>query len=173
LASSTRTALIAVVLGAGLLVGAGCGGDDGKTTSTAATAALSAPANTDQLGQAEPEIVTTPTATTGVPTRTEADAGDEEGIRVPAAFTLTDGTFSPGQITVPPQLPIAVTVTAKDGAAHKILFNTKPVVRVDIEAGGDGVGTARIPGQRKGTYTASIDGSAPAPALVAVDDAGP
>jgi len=172
LASSPRTALIAVVLGAGLLVGAGCGSDDGPTTSStpAVLTGVTTPAAATPTVTAEAGV---PTATTGVPTRTEADAGDEEGIRVPAAFTLADGTFSPGQITVPPQLPIAVTVTAKDGAAHKILFNTKPVVRVDIEAGGDGVGTARIPGQRKGTYTASIDGGAPAPALVAVDDAGP
>jgi hypothetical protein len=107
------------------------------------------------------------------PTATEPDAGDEEGIRVPASFVLDAGALTPPRITVPPTLPIAVTVKAKDGKAHKILFDTTPAVRVDIEAGGDGVGTARIPGQRKGTYAVNVDTEAPVPALVVADDAGP
>ena len=167
---SRRRTIVAAVLAAGLAVGAvGCGSDDDKTTSTDATAAVTAPDGDART--AEPTTTTSPAPTATAPATTEPDAGDEEGIRVPADFTLTDGTLSPGQITVPPQLPIAVTVKAADGAAHEIVFATTPPVTVSVPAGGDG--TARIPGQRKGTYTASIDGGAPAPALVAVDDAGP
>ena len=168
---SRRGTIVGVVLAAGLAVGAvGCGGDDDQTTFTDPTVSVETTAM-DQPGDAAPGTAPAPASTTTAPTATEPDAGDEEGIRVPADFTLTDGTLSPGQITVPPQLPIAVTVKAADGAAHEIVFATTPPVTVSVPAGGDG--TARIPGQRKGTYAASIDGGSPAPALVAVDDAGP
>lgn len=167
---SRRSGLVALILAAGLLAGAGCGGDDGATTSSTAAPAATAATTTDQLGVAEPEIVTGAT-TVPAATVTEPDAGDEEGIRVPADFTLADGALSPPQITVPPTLPIAVTVKAKDGQAHEVVFSTEPRVTVEVPAGG--AGTARIPGQRKGTYTANIDGGPAVPALVAIDDAGP
>lgn len=167
--SRAPLALLAVAV---LALGAGCGSDSGgektvfvDTTATVAGEATT-PAQTNQLGEAEPEIVTTTT-----PTTTEPDAGDEEGIRVPADFTLKGGALTPAQITVPPQLPIAVTVRAADGQAHELLFSTVPPVTVDVPAGAPG--TARIPGQRKGTYTVNVDGGPPRPALVAVDDAGP
>jgi len=170
---SRRRAIVAVVLAAGLAVGAvGCGGDDDTTTFTDPSVSVETTTATDQPGDAAAAGTTpAPAPTATAPATTEPDAGDEEGIRVPADFTLTDGTLSPGQITVPPQLPIAVTVKAADGAAHEIVFATTPPVTVSVPAGGEG--TARIPGQRKGTYTASIDGGPPAPTLVAVDDAGP
>lgn len=163
---------VAILLVAALALGSGCGSEPGdSTTPTAALAPapVTTPTQPDPLGEAEPEIVTTTApATTAT---AEPDAGDEEGIRVPADFTLEDGALTPGQITVPPQLPIAVTVRATDGKAHELLFSTTPPVTVDVPAGSPG--TARIPGQRKGVYTVNVDGGPPLPALVAVDDAGP
>ncbi len=163
--SRAPLALLAAALLA-LASGCGSGGETATRTATVAVTPPTTSTQTDALGVAEPEIITTTT-----PATTEPDAGDEEGIRVPADFTLQGGALTPAQITVPPQLPIAVTVRATDGQAHELLFSTVPPVTVDVPAGAPG--TARIPGQRKGTYTVNVDGGPARPALVAVDDAGP
>lgn len=164
---------LALLLVAALALGAGCGsssgGDDdgGRTVSGDPTTTVETSATTGQPGEPGPEIVTTTTPVT----TPEPDAGDEEGIRVPADFTLEGGALTPARITVPPQLPIAVTVKAADGQAHELLFSTVPPVTVEVPAGAPG--TALIPGQRQGTYAVNVDGGPARPALVAVDDAGP
>jgi hypothetical protein len=117
---------------------------------------------------------TTPTATTGVPKGggapdtggTPADseqqpggAGDEEGARVPAAFTLSGGAISPARITVPAFLAVEVALTAKDGA-QQVTISAPGGGTVDVASGA----TARrsLAGLKPGDYTVATAGGAKA-----------
>lgn len=127
---------LSVVLVAALLVG-GCGdtGDDqggtvGQTEATPAdTATATAPAEppvtiTEQAPAPAAPDTATATAPAPAPTSPEeapGGAGDEEGIRVTARFTVgTGGSLSPDGAQVPAFLNIAVVVDNTDSAAHRL-----------------------------------------------------
>lgn len=132
-------------------------------------AAAAAPA----AGAAAPAAsATTPPATTAAATVTTpaaAPGGDEEGIRVPAAFTVAPGRVTPAQITVPPFLRIELQLKSGDGAAHRFTLRTPTPVTVAVPA--SGVATQTVDGLEAGTYEIVVDDGAAAGRLTAADDA--
>jgi hypothetical protein len=113
--------------------------------------------------------VRVPTATTGVPpqggsggTTAPAEsqpggAGDEEAIRVPAAFAIRGTSASPSVVAVPAFLTIELRLTSRDGRPHDVaLRGARPVVTVNLAAGGTAV--KRLEGLRRGDYALVVDG---------------
>jgi hypothetical protein len=133
-----------------------------------------------------PPAGTNPTATTGVPPSggapdtggTSADseqapggAGDEEGARVPATFTLAGGAISPAWVTVPAFLAVEIALTAEDGA-QKVTIAAPGGGTVDVAPGT----TARrsLSGLKPGDYTVATAGGAKATLhVVSGGDPGP
>jgi hypothetical protein len=177
-----RAALALVLLAAVL---AGCGGGDGSPA--AATTAAPSPARTAPGTVAAPATVTAPAPTTTAPaatapqdTRTTGGAspesapggaGDEQPIRVPAAFSLTGDQVTPGKVTVPAFLPVELRFKAADGRAHDVLVRTPTPTRLSVPA--SGAATQVIDGLRAGLYLIVVDGKATNGALVVGGDAGP
>ena len=151
--STARRAIAAATLCA--VLGAwGCGGRKSAAgTASSTTTTTTTPATT----------ATAPTATAPrpppVPTATAPKGGPStsEPIRVPATFTLRAGRLTPGTITVPPFLAIAISVRNADSRPHAI------VVRADRAyslVAAPGRRAARmLPGQRAGSYPVLVDGA--------------
>lgn len=178
----------AVALGVAALAVAGCG-DDGATVaqeSTSAVPAATAPADvptTTTPPAAEPApstaesgtgTETVPTATTGAPTGEsgEGGAGDEEAIRVPAAFRVAaDGTVTPRTITVPAFLPVELSITAV-GEDRRVTIDAPGAGTFAVAAGG--TARKRVAGLKAGEYDVTVAGGGRATLRVTPGgDAGP
>jgi hypothetical protein len=140
---------------------AGCGGADVATPTTpeAATAAAPAPADTTTA----PVVPTTPapatpTTTAAAPTETMAGeaqaggAGDEQGTRVPAAFTAEGAALSPARITVAAFLPVRLSVRAA-GADQHVTVATPEGATLTVPAGT--TASRLLPGLPAGDYPVS------------------
>jgi hypothetical protein len=128
-----RAALSIAAVAALLLAGCGGDSDDGgepapSPPAPAETATATAPAEPpDQVvtvpeGEAPaPATVTAPAPAPTAPEEAPGGAGDEEGIQVPARFTLQPGgKLTPESAEVPAFLGIAVVVDNQDSAAHRL-----------------------------------------------------
>jgi hypothetical protein len=150
---------------------AGCGSDDdgdgngaGGTTPTRPLAsAPSAP----------------PPPTDGAPSSTAprdgaapADGG-EEPVRTPAEFVfLSGGRVDPPTITVPPFIPVEVTLVSRDGRTHALALDAGR--RYEFRVGPGGRSTGRLPGLRVGSYRLRPIGGGPGATLVVSNEpAGP
>ncbi|HEU4974982.1 MAG TPA: hypothetical protein VFT50_07805 [Baekduia sp.] len=186
--------LAAALAGAALLAAAaGCGGDDSTVAQPAAsapsaataTAPAGAPTTTTETPGASATTTTpaattpagtttAPTATTGLPTGGEdqpGGAGDEEPIRVPAAFRVEGGEIVPRRITLPAFLPVALAITAV-GGRHQVTVEAGDVGTLDVAEGG----TARrtLDGLKPGDYAIVADSGGRATLHVTPGgDAGP
>jgi hypothetical protein len=77
---------------------------------------------------------------------------------VPATFTLAAaGTLSPGQVSAPAFLAVAVRINSASSSAHTATIATPHPVHLQIPP--HGVGATTIPGLRAGTYAILIDGA--------------
>src|SRR5205085_8001261 len=129
-----------------------CGGGGGKSAAGTATATTTTPTTT----------ATAPTATAPrpppVPTATAPKGGPSasEPIRVPATFTLRAGRLTPGTITVPPFLAIAISVRNADSRPHTIVVRAARAYRLLATPGRRAART--LPGQRAGSYPVLVDG---------------
>lgn len=173
------------------LLSAGCG-DDAATVaqeSTSAVPAATTPAAVPTTTTTTPASGTTPapstaesgtgtetapTATTGQPTgeTVEGGAGDEEAIRVPAAFRVrADGTVTPEQITVPAFLPVEITITVA-GADRRVTVQAPGAGVFDVAGGG--TARKRLAGLKAGEYAVVVQGGGRATLRVTPGgDAGP
>jgi hypothetical protein len=181
LASSGR-GLAAAALTAAALLGAGCGGDDAGSTGAATTTPIETataippatvpPPATATATAPEPAPTATPppaaTTTAPSPENEPGGAGDEQPIRVPAAFTFADGGVTPAQVAVPAFLNIELVGLSRDGRPHTLSFRG---VEVRVPAGGRGAAT--VEGLRKGRYPVAIDGRAGAATIVSGAEPGP
>jgi hypothetical protein len=164
--------------------------DGGATTAPAPAATPTAPATVPTESAPTGTTTAAPTAgataTTPAPTGGAAapgddggaeaagpstPGGDEQGNRVPAAFTVSAARTSPPMITVPPFLGIELRVTSGDGAAHLLTLRVSPPVTVAVPA--SGTATRMASGLPAGTYKVDVDGRAGAATLRVADDAGP
>lgn len=114
--------LAAAVLAALVVTGCGDNADQSETTALTETTVVPVPTATTPTvtgaATTSPSTVTTSTEqTTGAG---ESDQGDEEGTRVPAAFTITGGgsAIRPPVITVPAFFPVELNLRASGGAAQ-------------------------------------------------------
>jgi hypothetical protein len=125
---------------------AGCGGSPSKDTASARTPAPTAAATATATPTAAPTVTATPTPTatataTVTPTATSgagtggAQAGDEEGIRVPVDVTVSADRIRAGIDHVAAFLPLRFTV-------HNTLDRELQVVIV--QSGGDGSAVGRV-----------------------------
>jgi hypothetical protein len=125
--------VVPVLVVAGALLAAGCGGSDepaldgGDPAVTQTATAPAAPPVEEQTVTEEvppPPATVTATAPTPAPTAPEeapGGAGDEEGIRVEARFTLdADGAMTPDGAQVPAFLDAALIVDNRDDEPHQL-----------------------------------------------------
>lgn len=167
----------AAILCIGILAGAGCGGTESVSSESQRTASPALTATTATVGTETQPTTTTPapappttSTTTPPPTSTEGTggasappesdpggAGDEEGVRVPAAFSVGAGDASPHSVSVPAFLRIELRVRSSDGEAHAVRLATVAGTALEVPAGG--TATRSVPGLAKGAYALLVDGS--------------
>jgi hypothetical protein len=82
-------------------------------------------------------------------------AGDEQGIRVPAVFTIQSGQLGPPSIAIPAFLRIAFTVRNGDGKAYVVAFRGHR-----LHVAPHGRSSVLMNGLRKGRYPVTVDGRA-------------
>jgi hypothetical protein len=171
---ASRRLIAAVAVGAAALAAAGCGGNDASssvTTTTPTVATVTTPTQVT-IPQTTPTATTPPAATATTPSTSPetqpGGAGDEGGMRVPAAFTFAAGGVTPTEVKVPAFFQIELVGIANDGKAHTLGFQGETI---DVPAGGRGQRT--FTGLRKGTYPVTIDGRAGAATIVSGAGAGP
>lgn len=148
------------------------GGSDEASTSTspAASVATSPTASVPDATQPPSDATQPGTAPVTPPTTTEPAAGDEERVRVPAAFVVRDGALDPRTITVPPFLAVELSVLSADGRSHRLMLRA-PTARPLTVAAGERA-AAQVAGLRAGRYVVELDGRA-AGAVVAGGEVGP
>jgi hypothetical protein len=169
---ASRAPILAAALSAAALALAGCGGDDASSTATTRPTTpattptqVTVPATTPTTTAPPPLTVTTPAQSQETQ---EGGAGDEGGMRVPAAFTFGAGGVTPSEVKVPAFFQIELVGISKDGRAHTLGFEG---ATIDVPAGGRGQRT--FTGLKKGTYPVTVDGRAGAASVVSGADAGP
>jgi hypothetical protein len=147
---------------------AGCGDDEqaGNTLPTVAVPAATAPAATvppvTATAPATTPTVTLPPSTAGGQPAPGAEdleggGGDEEGVRVPAQFTLDGSSATPQTVDVPAFLPVEVSFVAADRANHEVTIMVVPPVTIRV-VGAAKVTKRRLPGLKRGSYPLVIDG---------------
>lgn len=180
----------AAILCIGILAGAGCGG--GEKSASSETQRTASPALTATTATVGTETQTTATSTTPATTSTttppptstegtggaaappESDpggAGDEEGVRVPAAFSVGAGAASPRAVSVPAFLRIELRVKSSDGKPHTVRVAT--VAGSALEVPASGTATRSFSGLAKGTYALLVDGRDSGAVLRAGAEPGP
>ncbi|WP_354698625.1 hypothetical protein [Paraconexibacter sp. AEG42_29] len=141
-------------------------------TATAPQGTAAAPAATTGAPAADPA---TPSATAPAPPATTpagaagAPGGDEEGIRIPATFSVAPGRVTPAEVTVAPFLRVELRLSSGDGAAHRFTLRTPSPITVDVPA--TGLVTRTVDGLKPGSYEIAVDDGAAAGRLTAADDA--
>jgi hypothetical protein len=164
---SRRIGLVAAVLIVLSSTALACGGDD-EVTGPRSTPVATAPATTTATTPAPAATApaTGPVATTGVPpsggssggTTAPAEsqpggAGDEEAIRVPAAFTIAGGTTTPRTVSVPAFLAIELRLTSRDRQRHVVR-----VANTETELAAGATAVAEMDGLKRGDYPLLVDG---------------
>ena len=144
---------------------AGCGGSSSSSTSAATTptSTTSTSATTASASSsATPQTRTTTTSTTHT-TRTQSSAD----VRLPVTFVVRPGgRLVPPQIGVPGGLPVQLTVTSADGAAHHVVLQSPSPTMLSVPAGGRA--STRITGLKKGHYKITVDGKAAGELIIGV-----
>jgi hypothetical protein len=174
---SIRVALSALVLAL-----SACGGDapsssaPSSTATEGPTATETPPTATAPSAQDPPPDAPTPTPTS-TPTAAAGEdqpggGGDEAEARVPVAVTVgSDGTISPGTVSVPAFLALELQVRNRTASALRVSWDaSEPKGAFTVGVGK--VGTRRVAGLKRGTYFLSIDGAGTA-AVMAGAEPGP
>jgi hypothetical protein len=125
------------------------------TTSSAASTVTgsSAPSSTTS----SPTTATAPSGGAGI--TTSPPAAGSANARVPATFAIGGGgALSPRTVSAPAFVAVAVSVASRDHRRHQVLIRTPTQYPLIVPAGGRA--TASLPGQKAGSYTILVDGSA-------------
>jgi hypothetical protein len=143
---------------------AGCGGSSSSSTS-AATTPTSATSTSATAASATSTLTSTSqtqtTATSTTHTQSSAD------VRLPVTFVVRPGgKLAPPQIGVPSGLPVQLTVTSGDGAAHRVVLRSPSAATLRVPAGGRA--SIRITGLKKGHYKITVDGRAAGDLVIGV-----
>jgi hypothetical protein len=174
-------ALAAALAGVGAALGvAACGGGDeipstittnlpGAVATAATSSTGSAPATTPSA-PATTTAAATSTGTTATGESGAGGAGDEQGTRVPAVYTLRGGALSPKTVNVPAFLAAEVTVSSTDSRAHTVTVKVGKGYPLAVPSRGSG--TVRVPGQKGGRHPVLLDGK-PAATLAWGGEPGP
>ena len=175
-----QAALAAALAGAGAALGvAACGGSDEiPSTITTDLPGAVATATTSSTGPAPataPAAPATTAAATGTGTTPTGEsgpggAGDEQGTRVPAVYTLKGGALLPKTVNVPAFLAAEVTVSSTDSRAHTVTVKVGKGYPLAVPP--KGTGTVRVPGQKGGRHQVLVDGK-PAATLAWGGEPGP
>jgi hypothetical protein len=148
-----------LVVWAGVILLAGCGGGEERTPTPTATATASPTAT----GTATPKA--TPTTPTPSPEEQEGGAGDEQPARVPLEFTLTDGGLHPATISVPAFLGLELIVHNHTGQPQRVTLEGSGAL--DVPA--NDTARIRFEGRRAGTYRVDAGDAGHAQVVVGVE----
>jgi hypothetical protein len=172
-------ALAAALAGVGAALGAAaCGGGDEIpstiTTNLPGAVATATTSSTGSTPATTPSAPATTAAATSTGTTTgesgPGGAGDEQGTRVPAIYTLKGGALSPKTVNVPAFLAAEVTVSSTDSRAHTVTVSVGKGYPLRVPPRGSG--TVRVPGQKGGRHQVLLDGK-PAATLAWGGEPGP
>ena len=120
---------------------AGCGGSSHSSSSSA------------QQKQPSTQAAIAPSTTSRQRTTTTETALNA---RIPATFTIGTGTtVRPPTVSVPAKLPVALTVSAADGRAHRV-----SIAGAELSIPPGGRATKLITGLKAGRYQLEVDGKA-------------
>jgi hypothetical protein len=144
----------------------GCGGSDDPAssapTSTAtegptATATETPPTATAPSAPSPPPDAPTPTPTATGESQ-PGGGGDEAAARVPVAVTVgSDGTISPGAVTVPAFFALELRVRNRTAGTLRVTWNASaPAGTFTVGAGK--VSSRRVAGIKRGSYVMAIEG---------------
>jgi hypothetical protein len=149
---------------------AGCGGSSRSSTSAATTpTSTNSTSATTASASSTPTSQTLTTTTSSTPHSTQTQSSAD--VRLPVTFVVRPGgRLVPPQIGVPGGLPVQLTVTSADGAAHHVVLRSPSPTTLSVPAGGRA--STRITGLKKGHYKITIDGK-PAGELVIGVSPGP
>jgi hypothetical protein len=152
-----------------LLLVAGCGGGEKRTSGTGTTpAATTNPSTTTQAETTPTQTQTAPSKTTTQPSSTtnggtsspetqQGGAGDEEAARTEVTFVGSGGRITPTTVRVAPFIQIKVRLLSRDKAHYAIEVAGR---RMDAGAQGDSART--IPGLRQEkSYTVTVTAGSP------------
>jgi hypothetical protein len=162
----------ATVVTAAALALSGCGSDDddrpdsGERDATGTRPVASAPS-------APAPPTDAPGATSGGGQATAPPGGGEEAARTPAEFVfLPGGRVRPATITVPPFIPVEVTLISRDGRSHVLTLDAGR--RYEFRVGPGGRATNLVAPLRVGSYALRAVGGGPGATLVVSNEpAGP
>ena len=156
---------------------AGCGGDEPASQRSAPARVTPVPTAEGPLPTPEHGIHETPTATataaatatpaataTAAPETGGAEAGDEEGIRVPVPVVVRDGRIRVPGAPVPPFLPLRLSVA--NGLDREVAV-------VVLRADGDGEPLARLNVPARATRSADLAPIKPGRIEIMSPDLGP
>ena len=158
--------LLVLVLAGATLTACGDTGEESKSAPAASVTADSNPGQTVAGGETEtattstaPRTVSTvePPTTTIDKGETEPNAGDEEGIRVPAEFVLAGGTLGPASVSVPAYLRIELIVHNRDAGLRAVSFRG-----TTLKVPSGATKSAFVDGLRPGRYPVTGPGGAKA-----------
>jgi hypothetical protein len=175
-------AALAGLAGAGSALGvAACGGNDEIpgtfTTNLPGPITQVSASTTASTASTAPSATATGTTGTGTTTGGSTSgesgpggAGDEQGTRVPAIFSLKAGRLTPPNVGIPTFIAAQVTVTSTDARAHSVVVKVGKGYTFSVPARGSG--TTRVPGQKTGKFQVLVDGK-PAGSLTWGSEPGP
>jgi hypothetical protein len=168
--------------GAGAALGAAACGGGGDIPGTITTnvpgpiTQVSTP-STASTASTAPSTTATGTTTTGTATGGTSTgesgpggAGDEQGTRVPAIFSLKAGRLTPPNVGIPSFITAQVTVASTDARAHTVVVKVGKGYTFTVTPRGSG--TTRVPGQKAGKFQVLVDGK-PAGSLTWGTQPGP
>jgi len=175
-------AALAGLAGAGAALGAAaCGGNDEIpgtfTTNLPGPITQVSASTTASTASRAPSATATGTTGTGTTTGSTTTgesgpggAGDEQGTRVPAIFSLKAGRLTPPNIGIPTFIAAQVTVTSTDARAHTVVVKVGKGYTFSVPPRGSG--TTKVPGQKTGKFQVLVDGK-PAGTLTWGTEPGP
>jgi hypothetical protein len=150
---------------------AGCGGSSSSSTSAATTPTSASTASATTATSARTTTSQTQTNATTSSTTHTTQRQSSADVRLPVTFVIRPGgKLVPPQIGVPGALPVQLTVTSADGAAHHVVLQSPSPTALSVPAGGRA--STRITGLKKGQHKITVDGK-PAGELVIGVSPGP
>jgi hypothetical protein len=136
------------------LTGCGDDDDDGAADNPPSTPQVRTTATT-----ATAPATTPPTAPPGGAEHTgreRDEGGDEEPIRIPAAFTLRGGRLRPASVSVPAFLAIQVSIRNLDPVTRVVVVRADRAYRIVVRPRARAV--RLVPGQRHGSFPVIVRG---------------
>jgi hypothetical protein len=155
--------MLILAICSGLVLAAGCGGDEQASAPSPTETATPSPAVT--ATPTETATATPTPAARASPEDQEGGAGDEEPARVPLEFTLSDDGLKPSTISVPAFLGLELIVHNRTGQPQRVTLEGSG----ELDVPSNDTARVRFEGRRPGTYDVDAGAAGHAKVIVGVE----